>query len=57
MVRNSDYEYEYRPRGGLSTRKSGASRLLAAHRTRTRTQRSGTRTRRLFLAALDFGLY
>ena len=57
MVRSSEYEYEYRPRGGLSTRKSGASRLLAAHRTRTRTQRSGTRTRRLFLAALDFGLY
>ena len=59
MVRSSEYEYEYRPRGGLSTRKSGASRLLAAYRTRTRTrtQRSGTRTRRLLPAVLDFGLY
>jgi hypothetical protein len=30
---------------------------LAAYRTRTRTQRSGTRTRRLFPAVSAFGLY
>ena len=40
---SSEYEYEYRPQSGLSTRSSRACSLLAVPR--TRTQRSGTRTR------------
>jgi len=43
---SSEYEYEYRPQSGLSTKSSRACSLLAVPR--TRTQRSGTRTRRLF---------
>jgi hypothetical protein len=45
---SSEYEYEYRPQSGLSTKSSRACPLLAVPRTRTRTQRSGTRTRWLF---------
>ena len=47
---SSEYEYEYRPQSGLSTRSSQACSLLAVPRTRTRTrtQRSGPRTRWLF---------
>jgi hypothetical protein len=48
MSSEYDDEYEYRPQSGLSTKSSQACSLLAVPRTRTRTQRSGTRTRRLF---------
>ena len=48
MSSEYDDEYEYRPQSGLSTRSSRACSLLAVPRTRTRTQRSGTRTRWLF---------
>ena len=48
MSSDDEYEYEYRPQGGLSTKSSRACSLLAVPRTLTRTQRSGTRTRRLF---------
>ena len=46
MSSEYEYEYEYRPQSGLSTRSSRACSLLAVPR--TRTQRSGTRTRWLF---------
>ena len=46
MSSEYDDEYEYRPQSGLSTRSSRACSLLAVPR--TRTQRSGTRTRWLF---------
>jgi hypothetical protein len=48
MSSEYEYEYEYRPLSGLSTKSSRACSLLAVPRTRTRTQRSGTRTRWLF---------
>ena len=48
MSSEYDDEYEYRPQSGLSTKSSRACSLLAVPRTRTRTQRSGTRTRWLF---------
>ena len=46
MSSEYEYEYEYRPQSGLSTKSSRACSLLAVPR--TRTQRSGTRTRWLF---------
>jgi hypothetical protein len=35
---SSEYEYEYRPQSGLSTKSSRACSLLAVPRTRTRTR-------------------